>query len=47
VIYLPTLNLGLAGRTYLKGDEILAVDNYPAHFAWFDKAEKERQGVKR
>ena len=47
VIYLPTLNLGLAGRTYLKGDEILAVDNYPAHFAWFDKAEMERQGVKR
>lgn len=47
VIYLPTLNLGLAGRTYLKGDEILAVDNYPAHFAWFDKAEMERQGIKR
>lgn len=47
VIYLPTLNLGLAGRTYLKGDRILAVDNYPAHFAWFDKAEMERQGVKR
>jgi ABC-type transport system substrate-binding protein len=47
VIYLPTLNLGLAGRTYLKGDQILAVDNYPAHFAWFDKAEMERQGVRR
>lgn len=47
VIYLPTLNLGLAGRTYLKGDQILAVDNYPAHFAWFDKAEMQRQGVRR
>ena len=47
VIYLPTLNLGLAGRTYLKGDQILAVDNYPAHFGWFDKAEMERQGVRR
>ncbi|HEV7258659.1 MAG TPA: ABC transporter substrate-binding protein [Bosea sp. (in: a-proteobacteria)] len=47
VIYLPTLNLGLAGRSYLKGDQILAVDNYPAIFGWFDKAEMERQGVKR
>lgn len=47
VIYLPTLNLGLAGRTYLKGDQILAVDNYPAHFGWFDKAEMERQNIRR
>jgi ABC-type transport system substrate-binding protein len=47
VIYLPTLYLTLAERTYLHGGRILSVDNYPARFAWIDKEEMKRQGVKR
>lgn len=44
VIYLPTLHLTLATRTYVHDDRILSVDNYPATFAWIDQAEKKRQG---
>jgi ABC-type transport system substrate-binding protein len=47
VIYLPTLSLTLANRTYLHDGRILSTDNYPARFAWIDKKEMERQGIKR
>ncbi len=47
VIYLPTLYLTLAERSYLHGGRILSVDNYPARFAWIDKEEMKRQGVER
>ena len=47
VIYLPTLALNLGSRSYLHGDRILAVDNFPASFAWFDKDEMKRQGIRR
>lgn len=47
VIYLPTIHLSLGSRTYVHGDRILAVDNYPATTAWIDKAEQERQGIHR
>ena len=39
--------LTLAERTYLHGGRILSVDHYPARFAWIDKEEMKRQGVKR
>lgn len=47
VIFLPTLALNLATRSYVHGDRILAVDQYPARFAWIDRSEMERQGVTR
>ena len=47
VIYLPTLYLTLAERSYLHGGRILSTDNYPARFAWFDKEEMKKQGVER
>jgi len=47
IIFLPTLTLNLASRTYVHGDRILPVENYPARFAWLDKEEMERQGIKR
>ena len=47
VIYLPTLYLTLAERSYLHGGRILSVDNYPARFAWIDQEEMKRQGVDR
>ncbi len=47
VIYLPTLRLNLGSRTYVHGDRILPVDNYPASFAWIDQEEMKRQGVER
>ena len=47
IIFLPTLALNLATRSYVHGDRILAIDQYPARFAWIDQAEMERQGVRR
>jgi peptide/nickel transport system substrate-binding protein len=47
VVYLPTLTFNLGERTYLHGGRILGTDNYPARFAWIDKAEMEAQGVSR
>ncbi len=47
VIFLPVLTLNLATRTYVHGDRILAVDQYPARFAWIDGDERARQGVRR
>ena len=47
VIFLPTLTLNLGSRTYVHGDRILSVENYPTRFAWLDKQEMARQGVRR
>ncbi len=47
VVFLPTLTLNLGTRTYVHGDRILGIDQYPARFAWIDGAERERQGVRR
>ena len=47
VVYLPVLALNLGSRTYLHGDRILSVDNYPAPFAWLDKDEMKKQGIRR
>lgn len=47
VIYLPTLALNLGSRSYVKGDRLLAIGNYPARFAWMDHEEKARQGISR
>ena len=47
VIFLPTLTLNLGTRTYVRGDRILAIDQYPARFAWIDREEMARQGVRR
>ena len=47
VIFLPVLTLNLATRSYVHGDRILAVDQYPARFAWIDTEERARQGVRR
>jgi ABC-type transport system substrate-binding protein len=47
VIFLPTLAFNLGSRTYLHGDRILGVDQYPARFSWIDKEEMKRQGVSR
>ncbi|MBI3706140.1 MAG: ABC transporter substrate-binding protein [Proteobacteria bacterium] len=47
VIYLPTLALNLGSRNYLHDDRILSVDNYPAPFAWLDKEEMKKQGIRR
>lgn len=47
VIFLPTLALNLATRSYIHGDRILSIDQYPARFAWIDRAEMARQGVSR
>ena len=47
VVFLPTLSLTLATRTYVHGDRILGIDQYPARFAWIDPDEMARQGVVR
>lgn len=47
VVFLPTLSLTLATRTYVHGDRILGIDQYPARFAWIDADEMARQGVVR
>jgi len=47
ILFLPTLVLNLGSRTYLHDDKILPVENYPARFAWIDKEEMKRQGIKR
>jgi ABC-type transport system substrate-binding protein len=47
IIFLPTLALNLGSRSYLHDDRILAVDNYPAPFAWLDKEEMKKQGIRR
>lgn len=45
IIFLPTARITLATRTYVHGDSILPVGNYPASFSWIDKKEKKRQKV--
>ncbi len=47
VVYLPVLALNLGSRSYLHGDRILSVDNYPAPFAWLDKDEMKKQNIRR
>jgi len=47
IIFLPTLSINLASRTYVHDDRILPVENYPARFAWLDSDEMARQGVSR
>lgn len=47
MLFLPTLALNVAERTYLRDARILGVDNFPARFAWFDFAEMEAQGIQR
>ena len=47
VIFMPTLAFNLGTRSYLHGDRILSIDQYPARFAWIDKQEKENQGINR
>lgn len=47
VIFLPTLALNLGTRSYVHGDRILSIDQYPARFAWMDPEEMARQGVSR
>ncbi len=47
VIFMPTLAFNLGTRSYLHGDRILSIDQYPARFAWIDKQEKEKQGINR
>ena len=47
IIFLPTLTFNLGTRSYLHGDRILSIDQYPARFAWIDQEEKARQGISR
>ena len=47
VIFLPTLALNLVTRSYVHGDRILSIDQYPARFSWIDQEEMARQGVRR
>ena len=47
IIFLPTLTLNLATRSYVHGDRILSIDQYPARFSWIDQEEMARQGVRR
>ncbi len=47
VIFLPTLALTLGTRSYVHGDRILSIDQYPARFAWIDQDEMVRQGISR
>jgi ABC-type transport system substrate-binding protein len=47
IVFLPTLTLNLATRTYVHGDAILPVENYPARFAWLDGKEMARQNIRR
>ena len=47
IIFLPTLALNLATRSYVHGDRILSIDQYPARFAWIDQEEMARQGGRR
>ncbi|WP_201833731.1 ABC transporter substrate-binding protein [Microvirga zambiensis] len=47
VIYLPTVNLTEAYRTYVHGAKYLPAGTYDATQAWIDKAAKEEQGISR
>ena len=47
VIYLPTLNLIDASRSYVHGGNYLPANIYDGTFAWIDSAEKKRQGITR
>jgi peptide/nickel transport system substrate-binding protein len=47
IVFLPTLTVNLATRTYVHGDSILPVENFPARFAWLDREEMARQKVGR
>lgn len=47
VIYLPTLNLTDATRTYVHGGVYLPSNVYDGTQAWIDQAEKKKQGVSR
>jgi peptide/nickel transport system substrate-binding protein len=47
VIYLPTVNLTEAYRTYVHGAQYMPAGTYDATMAWIDKAAKEEQGISR
>jgi ABC-type transport system substrate-binding protein len=47
VIYLPTLNLTDATRTYVHGGLYLPSNVYDGTFAWIDQAERKQQGINR
>lgn len=47
VIYLPTLNLTHATRSYVHGGVYLPSNVYDGTFAWIDQAERKRQGINR
>jgi ABC-type transport system substrate-binding protein len=47
IVFLPTLTVNLASRTYVHGDTILPVENFPSRFAWLDREEMARQKIRR
>jgi peptide/nickel transport system substrate-binding protein len=47
VIYLPTVNLTEAYRTYVHGAQYMPAGTYDATMAWIDKAAKKEQGISR
>jgi ABC-type transport system substrate-binding protein len=47
VIYLPTVNLTEAYRTYVHDAKYLPSGTYDATVAWIDKAAKKDQGISR
>ena len=47
VIYLPTLNLTDATRSYVYGGVYLPANVYDGTSAWIDQAERKRQGINR
>jgi hypothetical protein len=47
VIYLPTLNLTDATRTYVHDGVYLPANVYDGTAAWIDQAERKRQGISR
>jgi ABC-type transport system substrate-binding protein len=47
IVFLPTLTVNLASRTYVHGDTILPVENFPTRFAWLDREEMARQKIRR
>lgn len=47
IVFLPTLTVNLASRTYVHGDSILPVESFPARFAWLDREEMAKQNIRR
>ncbi|WP_342361802.1 ABC transporter substrate-binding protein [Terrarubrum flagellatum] len=47
VIYLPTVNLTDATRTYVHGGVYYPANVYDGSFAWIDQAERKKQGISR